>query len=230
VDTVWDGPISASEYLARDRQRLSEGRAVTRAGILTDTSVSVGVAVVISPNLTRRCAARGWPIHRRTTGGTGLLHRPGDLLWSVILPAEDARVGRGFVRSYERYGRPIVQALASVGVDARWTPAFGLSDRFCLFGGRGEVLSAGRRALGGAAQHLTRTGLLHHGTVGAGLDREALTELFDVPGALLTERLTAVGECDASVDLAKVGADALKIWAAEPADRADGAPSVHPQR
>ncbi|HTT25487.1 MAG TPA: hypothetical protein VMH90_00800, partial [Thermoplasmata archaeon] len=204
-------------YLARDQERLARGDLSVHAGTLSDTSVSVGVAMPISPVIEAICAKRGWPIHRRSSGGTALLHRPGDLLFSVLLPAGDPRIGRGFVRAYGRYGAPLVRALATAGVEARWTTAFALSDQFCLFGPRGDVLAVGERALGGAAQHLTKAGLLHHAVVGASLDRGALAALFGVPDRLLADRLTAFGECAGTADLAEVGRTALRYWGRNPA-------------
>lgn len=216
METHWEGRVRASEYLRRDVELLASARPTARAAILVDTSISIGVAVRVPPSLTEVSERQGWPILRRSTGGTGLLHRPGDLLWSLILPSEDPRVDRGFVRSYGRFGAPIVEALQWAGVDAGWAAALGLSDRFCLFGGRGEVLAVGDRALGGAAQHRTRDGLLHHGAVGAEVDRTALQALFDVPAQLLSERLTAYEECHGSGDLASVGRRALYGWAELP--------------
>jgi lipoate-protein ligase A len=223
VEIEWAGRLRAEEYLRGDLERLSAGRPVARAGLVTDTTVSLGIAVRASPTLQALCQERGWPILPRTTGGSGLLHRPGDLLWSVVLPRDDPRVGRGFVRSYGRYGGPMVAALNRAGINAAWVPAFDLSDRYCLFGGRGEVLGVGDRALGGAAQQLTARGLLHHGVVGSDLDRAALARLFEVAPALLAERLTSFRESGGSEDLEAIGRHALDLWASDPeAPRVDG--------
>jgi lipoate-protein ligase A len=130
------------------------------------------------------------------------------------------------VRSYGRFGAPIVAALREAGVDARWAPAFGLSDQFCLFGGRGEVLAVDDRALGGAAQHLTRTAFLHHGVVGGRLDRSALAELFDVASEPLQQRLTSFEERGGSDTLDRVGRRSLEAWAKDPeGGHADVSPS-----
>jgi lipoate-protein ligase A len=216
VETEWVGTVTAAEYLRGDLVRWTEGRPLARCGVLSDTTVSVGVAVKVPPQLDEQCARRGWPLLRRSSGGTGLLHRPGDLFWSVVLPRSDPRVGRGFVRAYGRYGRPVVDALASAGIESRWAPAFALSERFCLLGSRGEVLVSGDRALGGAAQHLSANVLLHHGLIAAGLDRPAITELFDVPRAVLEERLTSVEELRGERGLESVGRKILATWSEDP--------------
>lgn len=211
--TVWLGRVTALEYLARDRAELAEGRGAALAGTLTDTTVSVGVGFRRTEAIDRRAAARGWPVLRRSSGGAALLHRPGDLLWSVVLPRADPRVGRDFVRAYGRLGAPLVAALAARGIPAAWSPALGLSDTLCLFGPRGELLTVGGRALGGAAQHLGALALLHHGSVGFAVDRAALAELFDLDPGLLDRRLTAVGELAEGVSAEAIGRALLERWA-----------------
>src|SRR4029077_10350417 len=82
----------------------------------------------------------GVPTLRRSTGGAGVLHAPGDLVWSVVLPRDHPAVGRNYARSYRRFGGPIADALAAAGIDAHWAAALDLSETFCLLGARGEVL------------------------------------------------------------------------------------------
>jgi len=213
VETEWRGDLTAAEYLADDRARLRAGRPVAAAGRLTDTSISVGVSVRIDPGLTETAARRGWPILRRSSGGTALLHRPGELLWSLVLPRDDPRAGRGFVRAYATLGAPVVAALADAGIAAAWGPALSLSDRFCLFGARGELLRVDGRALGGAAQHLSGAALLHHGTLNVSVDRTAIADLFGVDAGALRDRLTALEELRPTASAERIGRAALLRWA-----------------
>lgn len=209
----WLGEVRAEEFLAGEEARFGAGSPIAVAGLFADLSLSVGVRTPVPPELQRRAAELGLPIHRRRTGGSGLLHRPGDLVWSVLLPRDDPRAGREFVRAYGRLGGPLVEALQRAGVPASWGPALGLSDRFCLFGPLGEVLLADGRALGGAAQRASARLLLHHGVVGDRVDRPLLAELFRVGPGLLGERLGAVSELAPTASLAEVGRAMLAIWA-----------------
>jgi lipoate-protein ligase A len=216
TEARWLGGIAAEEFLAQEEALFREARPVVRAALFRDRSISVGVRTEISPELRRLAASHGLPILRRATGGSGLLHLPGDLVWSLLLPRDDPLAGRDFVRAYGRLGAPLVAALRSSGVPASWTPALALSDLFCLFGAHGEVLTADGRALGGAAQHASARVLLHHGVVGATVDRELLGELFSVERALLRDRLGGTAERDSTVDLETVGRSVLTEWERRP--------------
>lgn len=166
------------EEVRADEAILREGKPCGRVAVLSDRAVSVGVGVPESTPYLARAHALGWPVVRRETGGTGLLHAPGDLAWTLVLPRADPRVGRDYVRAYARLGRSVVRFLDSEGVPASWEPPPGLRDDYCLFGSRGSVLHAGNRILGGAAQHLTARALLHHGILPRSIDRVALSRIF----------------------------------------------------
>jgi lipoate-protein ligase A len=180
---TFDGGLTAAENLRRDEAFLRQGVAEARVAILSDRTVSLGVGESLDDPTARAARTEGLPMVRRSSGGTGLLHLPGDLVWSVVLPRNDARVGLGFVRSYARLGAPVVEFVRSLGPTAAWTGPIGRSERHCLLGARGEVLTVSGRALGGAAQHVTGTNLLHHGVVNVDLDRPALRRLFGLDEA-----------------------------------------------
>ncbi len=112
----------------------------------------------------------------------------------MVVPREDPKVGRDFVRAYARLGDGVVRFLRSHHVSAEWTAPPNLSAGYCVLSGRGEVLAVGPRALGGAAQHLSRTALLHQGMIPLEVDRGRIAELFDLPAAMLSERLTGLRE------------------------------------
>ncbi len=180
--------------VGQDEALLRHGRPTVRVGILADRSLSLGVGQPDEAAAARRATAHGLAVVRRSTGGTGVLHLPGDLAWSVVLDRTDPRVGRDFVRAYGRLGAGAVRFLAERGVAAGWVPAPGLSDEACLLGRRGEVLSAGPRILGGAAQHLTAASILHHGVIAVEGEPDLEAELFDVPTALLRARRAGLRE------------------------------------
>lgn len=189
-----EGRIPAAVDLARDEALLRLGRPAVRAAVLADRTLSLGVGQPEDGPLADRAAAWGIPVVRRGTGGTGVLHLPGDLAWSIVLPREDPRAGRDYVRAYARLGRATLRLVEGEGVAATWRASPGLSTEMCLLGARGEVLSAGDRILGGAAQHLTGRALLHHGVVSVECDRALEAAIFEVPPSILAARRAGLRE------------------------------------
>jgi lipoate-protein ligase A len=121
-----------------------------------------------------------------------VLHAPGDLSWTLVLPRRDPRVGRSYVTNYPRLGAGVVRFLRTAGIRARWVPSSGNSSSYCFLGPRGYVLTVGDRVLGGAAQHLTRSALLHHGIVPRTLDRALIERIFELPLTGGVDRLTCL--------------------------------------
>lgn len=192
--------ISCAGEVTADEALLRRGEAAARVGVLADRAVSVGVGVPDRAEFLDRARALGLSIVRRTTGGTGLLHLPGDLAWSVVLPRSDPRVGRDYVRAYARLGRGVVRFLGSEGVPTSWEPSPGLGEGYCLFGSRGSVLTTDGRILGGAAQHLSARALLHHGILARTIDRAALSRVFDLSDSDTRDRLTSLADLGLTSD------------------------------
>jgi lipoate-protein ligase A len=186
--------ISAAANSLEDERRLRTGVAGVRAAVLSDRSVSVGVGVRGEPAYVRRGREAGLGHVRRSTGGSGVLHLPGDLVWSVVLPRSDPRVGRDYARAYGRLGRGVVGFLAERGIDARWAPAPGLVEEYCVLSSRGEVLTVGSRILGGAAQHATAEALLHQGMIARRVDPDLLAQVFGIVAPAVRDRLTGTEE------------------------------------
>ncbi|MGP8078456.1 MAG: biotin/lipoate A/B protein ligase family protein [Thermoplasmata archaeon] len=185
------GPV---EYASGDETLLRGDGGRVRVALLKARCVTFGVGVRPESAYLERAAAEGIPTVARRTGGTGLLHEVGDLAWTIVLPRDDPRVGADFHRAYDRLGHGVVRWLAGYGVAARWAPAPGVVPEYCTLGDRGSVLSAGDRILGGAAQHMVRTGLLHHGTISVHVDRAAIDRLFDLGPPSPSDRLAGVWE------------------------------------
>jgi lipoate-protein ligase A len=185
--------VPTEQALAADEALLDAGRPLGRVSVISDLAVSVGVGVAADRPYLGRLRAHRVPVLRRASGGSAVLHGPGDLTWSIALPRTDPRVGRDFVHAYGRFGAPVVRALAAEGLAARWGPALGLADEYCLLSGRGSVLIVGDRVVGGAAQHATGTGFLHHGVLARHVDPVRLGELFQLDRAA-TERLLGWSE------------------------------------
>ncbi len=185
---------SVAESLDRHARLLERGRPAADVRCVRGRAVSFGVGVPADAPLLRRARAEGIATLPRSSGGSGLLHEEGDLLWAIVLPRADPRVGRDYARAYARLGSGLVRALATAGLSAAWGAPPARSEEYCTLSSRGEVLRLGGRVVGGAAQHATAQTLLHHGTVSYRVDRALVGRLLDadVPG--LTDALGGVAE------------------------------------
>jgi len=192
--TTWvDVRVTCSENVRTDEVILRRGTPAVRAAVLIDRAVSFGVGVPPDAPYLQRAASARIPAVRRTTGGTGLLHAPGDLAWSIVLPRADPRVGDDYVRAYPRLGAGVVDFLSERGVTAKWVDPPGTDPEYCLLSARGSVLAHEGKVLGGAAQHLAGGALLHHGIVPFEIDRPLLHKLFALSSKSL-EQLTSLRE------------------------------------
>lgn len=178
----WEAAVDVrcAEEVARDESLLRDGTPAVRAAVLSDQALSVGVGVKGTAPCILRARSEELPVVRRSTGGTGILHGPGDLAWSVVLPRTHPLVGRDYARAYARLGRGVVRFLGTLGLRASWDPAPGISEECCLLGARGSVLTVDGKILGGAAQHANRSALLHHGIVPYQVDRSTAGRVFDL--------------------------------------------------
>ncbi len=189
-----DPGVTCAEDIAVDDALLAQGRLAVRVAVLSDHAVSIGVGGGPSAGFLDTVRAESLPIVRRSTGGTGVLHAPGDLAWTLVLPRDHPWVGRDFVTAYDRFGSGVAQFLSDRGVATRWAPPPALSEDYCLLSGRGRVLWARDRVLGGAAQHLGRNALLHHGILTARIDRERAARLTGLAQPAIDPPLTSLAE------------------------------------
>jgi len=90
--------------------------------------------------------ARGICVVRRISGGGAVYHDLGNVNYSFIVPNDE-----GAPFDFARHARPVIDALAKLGVAAE-------------SGGRNDLLIDGRK-FSGSAQHMDRRRLLHHGTL-----------------------------------------------------------------
>lgn len=188
-----------AEYGEIHERLLRAGVPSVHVGVVRDLAVSYGAGESDQAPYLLRARVDGVVTVRRMSGGSGVLHTPGDLVWAVILPRSDARVGRDFVRAYDRLGRGLVTFLKKHGIRGGWVTAPGLSKEYCPLGGRGLVLEANGRILAAAAQHLTGSALLHHGTLPCSLDRTRVARWFDLEEPGPADRLTSLSDLGISV-------------------------------
>jgi lipoate-protein ligase A len=193
VPRTFDGPLEGGAYMERDEAALRAGAAIVRSAYFSSACLSIGIGERADGAVARAAGRAGLPLVHRRSGGSGLLHLPGDLVWSIVLPRSWALVGQDFVHGYERLGLGVTDWLRELGLDARWSPPFDRSERYCLLGPRGRVLTVGGRAIGGAAQHVSGTALLHHGVINRGLDPARLSELFGLTPELIEATVTSLG-------------------------------------
>jgi lipoate-protein ligase A len=186
--------LSAAESFREDERAVRQAAPVVRATVLTDLSVSWGVGTHETSEFLARARSAGAAVLRRTTGGTGVLHLPGDLVWSLVLPRSDPMVGRDYARAYARLGVGVVRFLGAHGAEARWEPGPTVDGDLCVLSGRGEVVTVKGRILGGAAQHATARALLHHGMLARRVDPDLLGRIFRTPTETTRTRLGALEE------------------------------------
>ncbi len=173
---------------------LRRGGPAVHVAVVDRPTVSYGVAVPETAPYLERARAEGIPTAPRSSGGTGILHGEGDLVWAVVLPRSDPRVGRDFVHAYGRLGAGVTEVVRQQARSAAWVPAPGLSDEYCPLGPRGFVLESQGRILAAAAQHLSVGALLHHGTLSVRVDRERLGRVFSATDPSALERLGSLDE------------------------------------
>ncbi len=185
--------LSVAAALEHHEALLRAGSAAGHVAVVGAPAVSYGVRVDPESSYLSRARSSGLPTVPRSTGGTGVLHLEGDLLWALVLPRADPRVGRDHVRAYVRLGAPVVTALGRLGIPAAWRAAPALVDDYCTLSSLGEVLVAGEAIVGGAAQHATATAVLHHGGISWRVDRPAVDRLFGLAAGGPSSRLAGIG-------------------------------------
>jgi lipoate-protein ligase A len=202
------GPLDFGGASAAHEQLLRAGGPAVHVAVVAARGVSFGVGESPDPSLVDRAKGEGLPVLRRTSGGTGIVHLEGDLVWGIVLPRKHPAVVRGFVREYARLGAGVAELLRRGGRAAAWRPAPGIWDPYCPLGHRGSVLEMDDMIVGAAAQHATSTAVLHHGLLSVRVDRPLVARVFAFPHREWADRLG--GTSDAGVRLDPAGlADAL---------------------
>lgn len=103
----------------------------------------------------------GIHVVRRLSGGGAVYHDLGNLNFTFIVDAEKERVS-----NFEYFTRPVIQALASLGVQAE-------------FSGRNDITIDGKK-FSGNAQYWSKGRLLHHGTILFNSDLSVVQEALNV--------------------------------------------------
>src|SRR6476661_963579 len=128
-------------------------------------------------------ASRGMDVVRRPTGGRALLHHR-EVTYSVTSPVSPDETLND---SYERINGLLLEALFSLGVDARvaaaTTPALPPGEIPCFAEpSKGELVSAGRKLVG-SAQVRENGALLQHGSILIEDDQALIAQVSLTPPA-----------------------------------------------
>ncbi len=123
-------------------------------------------------------ARHGFDVVRRISGGGAMLMAAGQIItYSLSVPAAMVQ-GMTFADSYAFLDDWALQALRSLGIDARYQP---LND---ITGPSGKI--------GGAAQkRLANGGVLHHATLSYDIDGQVMTEVLRIGREKLSDKGTA---------------------------------------
>jgi lipoate-protein ligase A len=114
---------------------------------INDRSVIIGKHQVAHRETdTRFVSEHKIPVIRRISGGGTVFHDKGNMNFSFILNS-----GQGIQIDFRKYTQPVIDFLASIGVDAK-------------FEGKND-LKVGGFKISGNAEHIYRNRVLHHGTL-----------------------------------------------------------------
>ena len=115
---------------------------------------------------------RGIKIARRITGGGAVYHDLGNVNYSFISTRTD-----GADIDFEYFTAPIIEALASMGIEAELS-------------GRNDLLAEGRK-FSGNAQYTAKNRTLHHGTLLFNSNLEMLSEMLEVDRSKIESKAIA---------------------------------------
>lgn len=145
-----------------------ESRPVLRFYGWQPACLSLGIAQSWQEVDLERCAALGWDVVRRPTGGRAILHVD-ELTYSVCAPKEEERVRGSILESYQRLSQGLVRGLRLMGL----VPEQAVGDRqergaagpACFDDPADYEITIGGRKLVGSAQMRKRGVVLQHGTL-----------------------------------------------------------------
>ncbi len=115
-----------------------------------------------------RCAARGYDVVRRPSGGRAILHSD-ELTYSVAGPADEPRLRGGVLEVYHRLSAGLLDGLRRLEIEAQETPAENRAaadgSAACFDVPSAHEITAGGRKLVGSAQCRRGGWVLQHGSL-----------------------------------------------------------------
>lgn len=219
---IIDGPVEGAWNMAVDR-------AVLRARAAGETPPTLRLYRWKVPTVTlgrfqpeddvdlEYCAARGFGVARRPTGGRGVLHDD-ELTYSIVASTADG-VPAGVSASYRHLCSALAAAYESLGVPAELTsrPRGERGAGACYLHSTHADLSLGAAKLSGSAQVWDRGSVLQHGSFVRSRDIQQEARVFRLDGeaAVRLERETttlsdALGEPPSFERITEAVVDAVK--------------------
>ena len=170
------------EDLALEAQLFEEARPAIFCYSWPSPVLVLGYAQPVSDIDLDDCRARGIPVVRRRTGGTGVLHHR-DLSLSLVLPAEHDWAG-GIRTLYDHFLAALEKGLREAGavLERRRDPPPGGKKRspICFEDQLADTLLRDGRKVVGCAQLRKKTAVLIHAAISLKLDVENYAAIFRV--------------------------------------------------
>ncbi|MEA2574343.1 MAG: lipoyl(octanoyl) transferase [Chloroflexia bacterium] len=193
------GPLNMAIDEALLDSVIAGGVPVVRFYTWGPATLSLGTNQAVGEIDREACAARGFGLVRRLTGGRAVLHQH-ELTYSVIARENDPRVSGGVVESYRKISAALVEGLQTLGasvslaapdrallramsarrvltLDEGYDAPEG-SSAVCFDAASAYELTAGGKKLVGSAQARRGGALLQHGSILLDIDWDAWVSVF----------------------------------------------------
>ncbi len=199
---IIDAPADGAAHMAHDEALLEALAAGTAPPTLrlyrwAPACVSLGRFQRFSDIDGAACAAAGYDVVRRPSGGRALLHA-NDLTYALAVRADDAVFGgaTSILATYQRISGALQAGLAALGVDVVLAPVArrAAASAACFAAPASYELTAGGRKLIGSAQARSGGALLQHGSLPLGPEATGLTAVLRAPTSNLGESMTSLAD------------------------------------
>lgn len=185
---VMSGPVPGAMNMALDRAVLvgrAEGTSPPTLRLYSweVPTVTLGRFQPVGQVDLAACAARGYDVVRRPTGGRGVLHDD-ELTYSVVASLQEG-VPRGVAASYRFISAALAEAYGRLGVGAELTARNrgSAGAGACYLHATPADLSLGAAKLSGSAQVWKDDAVLQHGCFVVSRDVQAEAEVFRLDAA-----------------------------------------------
>ena len=198
IDAAADGETHMRLDLALAQEAAASGAALVRLYAWSPPAVSIGAnqepEEACDP---AACAALGWDVVRRPTGGRAVLHAPDEVTYAVGLPL--AQAPAGVLAAYAWLAQGLLLGYRQLGLPAELAPGRHLAGRSgaCFDApAQSEIVCRGFK-LAGSAQVRRGGYLLQHGSLPLRFDAALHARLLGLPpGAERLLRRRAAGIAD----------------------------------
>lgn len=215
-----DGPMQMALEEIAAQTAVDGGPRTVRAYQWSPSTLSLGYTQEPASVDWEFCEREGVGITRRQTGGGGIYHdETGDLSYSIVAPA--AELPGDLMDCYDQLCEPILDAFASMGVDAKFVPEEhpALHEPACYLRAlhpAHDMVATGKK-IAGNAQYRTRDAVIQHGSLSYALRPANHLGVFtspDVSESTFRERVTSIQDESGITRKEAIEAleNALKDW------------------